>query len=72
MGRCCVVVTELIEELQKFPPHWTVLVEYPVRQASRPMADPSDLASVAGVGVTTDMRSALHCTVVLRSLDGIR
>jgi hypothetical protein len=67
-----VVVTELIEELQKFPSHWTVLVEYPVRQALRPMAEPSDLASIASVGVDTEIRSALHCTVVLNSLHGIR
>lgn len=65
------VVTELIEELQKYPPHWTVLVEYPVRQSLRPMAEPSDLGSVVAVGVSADTRTALHCTVVLTSLDGI-
>jgi hypothetical protein len=67
-----VVVTELIEELQKFPPHWTVVVEYPIRPAARPMGDPSNLASVACVGVATEMRIDLHCTVVLSSLDGLR
>jgi len=67
-----VVVTELIEELQKYPPHWTVLVEYPSRQASRPLADISELASVVTVGVAAETRIALHCTVVLSSLEGLR
>lgn len=57
-------VAEVILELQKFPAHWTVLIEHP---DGRTVSD-SDVASIAAIRDGTDNS---HNTVVLDATKGV-